>query len=216
MPQIDGLRAIAVSLVFLYHAVPVTASYSVFAMVGRGAAWWGVHLFFVISGYLITGILYRSRQSILSQRETKRAAIVRFYLRRSLRIFPLYYLVVFSGIAIGLPSALGNWGALLTCTLNLKMASQGWSVEDYAHFWSLSVEEQFYVAWPWIVLFAPKLVLFISSIAMLVVPLIFRYWASNPTTWRLPSLPAMSTLRFAWICWVWAQSWQSWSTPFRV
>ena len=83
MPQIDGLRAIAVSLVFLYHAVPADAPHFVQTL-GRHGATWGVHLFFVISGYLITGILYRSRKSILSQRETKRAAIARFYLRRSL------------------------------------------------------------------------------------------------------------------------------------
>lgn len=88
MPQLDALRALAVAAVVLQH----------FELLSDGAQY-GVHLFFVLSGFLITGILLSSRQSAEKSGVSWRHALRQFYVRRLLRIFPLYYLVVFAGIA---------------------------------------------------------------------------------------------------------------------
>lgn len=148
--QLDSLRAFAVLAVLFHH---YGAHYF-----GRDLGYWalsGVKLFFVLSGFLITGILLRSRQRAEQAGETRMAVLRRFYARRFLRIFPVYYLVVAVGLALAIPPARDIAVWLLTYTLNIQMASQGWYVDNFAHFWSLSVEEQFYVCWPWLVLFCP-------------------------------------------------------------
>lgn len=120
------------------------------------AGWTGVDLFFVLSGFLITGILLDTRGG--------RGYFRSFYARRTLRVFPLYYAALFGLFAL-LP-ALG----LLTITAheqlagpqawywtyltNVWIAANGWeAVTPYtSHFWSLAVEEQFYLVWPFVVL----------------------------------------------------------------
>ena len=84
-----------------------------------------MQLFFVLSGFLR-----------------------RFYARRSLRIFPLCYLVVFTSLVPAVEPARRIVWWLLSYTFNIHMARRGWFEPNVAHFWSLSVEEQFYVAWP--------------------------------------------------------------------
>lgn len=113
---------------------------------------WGVRLFFVISGFLITKLLLESRERA---GDGGWRVMGRFYARRCLRIFPLYYAVILVCLAIGLGSTRQLLPWLLTYTLNFHMASQGWWEEYFAHFWSLCVEEQFYLVWPWIILFIP-------------------------------------------------------------
>jgi peptidoglycan/LPS O-acetylase OafA/YrhL len=82
----DGLRAIAVGLVYAYHST------SAAHLLGMDAGTLGVRVFFVLSGFLIIGILARQRERIESGHSTFRAEIRAFYYRRALRIFPLYYL----------------------------------------------------------------------------------------------------------------------------
>src|SRR5262249_3556155 len=84
------------------------------------------------------------------------AVLGKFYTRRFLRIFPLYYFVVITAVALDIDPARKIIGWLLTYTLNLHMASQGRYEANFAHFWSLSVEEQFYLVWPWLMLFVPR------------------------------------------------------------
>jgi peptidoglycan/LPS O-acetylase OafA/YrhL len=149
---LDGLRAIAFLLVFFFHT-----DYLEFG-------WVGVQLFFVLSGFLITGILLKMKQNL-----SPRDYFVKFYGRRLLRIFPLYYfyLILMLGITavliyngyksnvmklfqIQLPYALGY-------IYNFHYASLSYRhLYFLVHFWSLSVEEQFYIFWPLIIFLTPE------------------------------------------------------------
>jgi peptidoglycan/LPS O-acetylase OafA/YrhL len=148
----DGLRAIAFLLVFCSHKIRFAHADS-FGDVG-------VSLFFVLSGFLITRILARSRAEIESGQATVPNNLGRFYLRRTVRIFPPYYLILafFTAASLFVPIehfTRSEKVAYLLYGTNLLVASRGYWVGDFGHFWSLAVEEQFYVA------FAP-LVLFVS------------------------------------------------------
>lgn len=148
MPQLDGLRACAVLAVMAYHFVPA-ARLNDWAILG-------VKLFFVLSGFLITGILLRSRDEAESLGASRVVTLRRFYIRRFLRIFPLYYSVIAAALIFNWEPVREILPWLLTYTLNIHMAAQGWFVDKFAHFWTLAVEEQFYIFWPWLILFAPR------------------------------------------------------------
>ena len=166
MPTLDGLRGIAILLVMAFHfwlfgtSTGTTLWEQVYSSVAR-MGWVGVDLFFVLSGFLITGILYDSRgDSHLLPRL--------LYARRTVRIFPLYYasLAIFFGLIPLLLTLLHRRGfadlqnsatAKLfawTYLLNWYEGLKGFSVisASLEHFWSLSIEEQFYLAWPLLVL----------------------------------------------------------------
>jgi peptidoglycan/LPS O-acetylase OafA/YrhL len=139
-PQLDGLRAVAVMLVLYSHF------WNTDTQVGAI----GVKLFFVLSGYLITGIL-------LDARGVAGAKLWHFYLRRGLRLWPAYYLVL--GLAV-LANADGIrsvawWHALYVSNVlfALREAYVPWLT---AAWWSLAVEEQFYLLWPVAVLLVPR------------------------------------------------------------
>jgi peptidoglycan/LPS O-acetylase OafA/YrhL len=144
--QIDGLRALAVIAVIAHHWVPATFRYSF--LIHYGA--YGVDLFFVISGFLITRILIEEKTNGKGLIENIRT----FYIRRTLRIFPIYYIYLLIIFLI-------NWTAikpyaisLLGYYFNLDMYFKGWPKIVYIqHLWSLSVEEQFYLIWPLILFF---------------------------------------------------------------
>lgn len=145
----DGLRAIAVFLVFLQH----NASIGLF-----GPGQLGVWTFFVLSGYLITGILARQRAGIEAGASHVTAALEHFLLRRTLRIFPIYYLFLAVLTVLVLAGALpAEYRASLP--FHYAYLSNFWIGEwgnwpgPFSHLWSLSVEEQFYL------LFAPMLLL---------------------------------------------------------
>lgn len=152
MPQLDGVRALAVVAVLVHHfGGPLPLSLN--------QVWWGslgVRLFFVLSGFLITRILLRSRQLAEESDGSRLGATWQFYVRRSLRIFPIYYLVIAICAAINIPPVRELLGWLVTYTLNIQCTLQGWYPDNISHFWSLAVEEQFYLVWPWLVLFAPR------------------------------------------------------------
>jgi peptidoglycan/LPS O-acetylase OafA/YrhL len=168
MAQLDGLRAIAVTAVVIYHLLPGS---------GFGyAALSGVKLFFTLSGFLITGILLRARLAAEASGGKRFGALGRFYARRFLRIFPLYYFVIAVAFVINLEPTREILGWLLTYTLNIRMARQGWFEANFAHFWSLAVEEQFYIFWPWLVLFAPRRWLIPGAILMTLVAPLGRIW----------------------------------------
>jgi peptidoglycan/LPS O-acetylase OafA/YrhL len=156
-PALDGLRAVAFLMVFFQHycALPW--------------GWTGVNIFFVLSGFLITGILFDSRKDSHRARN--------FYIRRILRIFPLYYGVFFVVLVLdpifhwrwsfywlAWPLYLANFLPFISQTVltdgsSVQLAAWAWLrpalipglVLFLGHFWSLCVEEQFYFAWPWIV-----------------------------------------------------------------
>ncbi len=160
-PGLDGLRAIAVLMVLEQHyiATPYWALWG----------WTGVRIFFALSGFLITGILYDTRHS------KHRWSV--FYMRRALRIFPLYYGVLLVGISLyplfrwALHPSLWLWPIYLQNFSRFIWPSAAVSgVLDhlistrythplfrlrYGHFWSLAIEEQFYLFWP-LAVFAVK------------------------------------------------------------
>jgi peptidoglycan/LPS O-acetylase OafA/YrhL len=147
---LDGLRALSIVAVILYHTAQVHQG-----VVGR--LYLGVSLFFAISGFLITTLLLRERES------TGTVSLAGFYARRSLRIFPLYYAVV--GVCV-LRVALTetdllvraeffqNLPAFLTYTSNwfVPLRPEGRVIFYFA--WSLATEEQFYLLWPWVMRYA--------------------------------------------------------------
>jgi len=163
MAQLDGLRALAVAAVAFHHF-----GLQYFAAPSPSAAAGGVRLFFVLSGFLITGILLAARDNVTAGRSSTSTALKHFYLRRMLRIFPIYYLVVFITVIANVDPAREYAWWLLTYTLNLKMAAQGYFINTFPHFWSLNVEEQFYIVWPWVVLLLPSRWLIPAALAMIV------------------------------------------------
>ena len=151
IPSLDGLRAISIGLVLVSHMIG-TRGLFVPTWVGKVFALGelGVRVFFVISGFLITSILIREIEF------TGRINLPKFYLRRTLRIFPPYY--VFLAVLIVL-SAVGylqltfrDQLQALTYTANYYPA-RSWNI---GHTWSLSVEEQFYLLWPAALILAGK------------------------------------------------------------
>jgi peptidoglycan/LPS O-acetylase OafA/YrhL len=144
----------------------------------------GVRLFFVLSGFLITGILLRSRNLADTSGGGRLLATRQFYARRCLRIFPIYYLVIAIAAAINLLPVRELLGWLLTYTLNIQCTLQGWFPDNVSHFWSLAVEEQFYIIWPWLVLFTPRKWLVRLTVITIVVGTLFRVVVvASGTTW---------------------------------
>jgi len=149
MPQLDALRAIAVLGVMAFHFLggvlgPITQ---------YGA--YGVALFFVLSGFLISGILFRCRVNALAVGQSRLAAMRQFYFRRALRIIPVCYLALIVAKANGKMS----WHELswhLTFRSNFYFIKRGELIGTVGHFWSLGVEEQFYIVWPWLMLYLPQ------------------------------------------------------------
>jgi peptidoglycan/LPS O-acetylase OafA/YrhL len=138
---LDGLRAIAVALVFITHA---------WHNVDFGP--FGVRLFFVLSGYLITGILIRARDSGYPVFESLRI----FYLRRAVRIFPAYFLLLGILVCLNAPTARQYFAWYALYGTNVLIARLGdWLGPYTSPLWSLAVEEQFYLLWPFVVLCTP-------------------------------------------------------------
>jgi len=102
--------------------------------------------------------------------------IKQFYARRFLRIFPLYYFVIGVGVLMNLEPAREAFVWLATYTLNFYMAHLGWFVDHYAHFWTLAVEEQFYIVWPWLILFTPRKWLVPSCVLFVLVGPAYRFY----------------------------------------
>lgn len=137
--QIDGLRFIAVMFVLIEHFASIIGRYI-------SAGFYGVDLFFVISGFLITGILIKSGEPFSS-------AYFKFIGRRSLRIFPLYYLTILILLLLNNTVVKEHLLSVLSYTYNYVWVSKTFQIPgNMGHFWSLCVEEQFYLFWPFLVL----------------------------------------------------------------
>jgi len=199
-PALDGLRALAITLVFIAHFGGGSHG-------GRFLQWFnrvrvfggaGVCLFFVLSGFLITGILYDTR---LGQHYFKN-----FYIRRSLRIFPIFYLVL--ALCVVLTPILHfqlQWGHIsFLFYLGNFFANENWSLYNLtspthpalsislSHFWTLFVEEQFYLIWPVAVfLMRDRVKLIRLSVAVILLVLLLRIGM----VWFLPFRTAEQSVR---------------------
>jgi peptidoglycan/LPS O-acetylase OafA/YrhL len=159
VPALDGLRGVAVLLVLAFHFAHIDGEGGAVERVLLGvtrSGWAGVDLFFVLSGLLITGILLDARGNSGYFRA--------FYLRRVLRIFPLYYAylaVLFFLVPLVLPAVdvrSDTQGWLWTYLGNVLFSRErGFHASPLTgHFWSLAVEEQFYLVWPFLVWLLPR------------------------------------------------------------
>ncbi|HEV2150158.1 MAG TPA: acyltransferase [Longimicrobiaceae bacterium] len=209
IPALDGLRGVAILMVMFLHFqldspdTPLGRAYVYVVESG----WAGVDLFFVLSGFLITGILYDSRSDEGYFRS--------FYARRALRIFPLYFgflalrffvapwLFQPDWVDLHSPAAQQAWGWLYMTNLQIVLLGPGSEAPFTTHFWSLAIEEQFYLVWPAVVLLLPRRRLILLCCAMIVAALAVRlvvvygvgalFWAYFFTPARMDAL-AMGAL----------------------
>lgn len=204
LQSLDGLRAVAILLVFFHHMqdhilVLNLPTFLLRMYVGQG--WMGVDLFFVLSGFLITGILLDTREAS--------NYFTGFYARRILRIFPLYYLVltvvIIAGVRINSPALTATlplpedrwlYYCYLTNWLGLWKAHWGPDYANYlAHFWSLAVEEQFYLVWPLIVwLVRPRSIPWIAGSVAALAAIIRLAWVAHSGAQMAIALATVSRL----------------------
>ena len=180
--EVDGLRGIAILLVMLFHFTIITEPITFLDVVVFKVAmygWSGVNLFFVLSGFLITGILINAKGQAHFFRN--------FYIRRALRILPLYYALVIALLfvypMVGRDTLRAEAELLKqdqwwiwTHMVNWLMVRTGsWGTPLMtAGFWSLSIEEQFYFIWPLIIYFCPRQLLFKLCLSLLVLTIATR------------------------------------------
>ncbi len=194
LPGLDGLRGAAVLLVMGSHFIgfyPVeTNAIHRAVRLTLSVGWCGVDLFFVLSGFLITGILLDSNH------KPSRQYFRNFYIRRMLRIFPLYYCFIgaLAFLALMYPRLFDVQHELLWYFLYLQnwRHAFGHVPEGISHFWSLAIEEQFYLIWPIVIFYTNKrtilkaIVLVSGSLVVLrlilvlkfAVPAVFLYTAT--------------------------------------
>ena len=173
MPAIDGLRGVAILLVLFHHFSPAVSgtAFTKKLLTAAHTGWIGVDLFFVLSGFLITSILLRTKSAP--------DYFLNFYARRTLRIFPIYYLTLavvlvgipammtlpgfhyvlttfFGRLVKDLPTMIDGQSWLWLYGSNIKVAVSGERWGAVNHFWSLAVEEHFYLVWPIVVFFCSR------------------------------------------------------------
>jgi len=176
LPTLDGLRGVAIALV-LMHSLSLLSS--VDSMPGRiihsffASGWVGVQLFFVLSGFLITGILLDARSSPHFFRN--------FYVRRALRIFPLYYATLIIAF-IALP-AIGHMPEVyrgdVAHQARFWLYLTNWFTDTglgFSHYWSLALEEQFYILWPLIVFYCETKKILKICLSVSIAGLVIRFW----------------------------------------
>jgi peptidoglycan/LPS O-acetylase OafA/YrhL len=163
MKQLDSVRAIAMALVMLEHFGGRDLNQHI--PIGAGSV--GVGLFFTLSGFLITGILLQSFDAGV---ENRRAVWLDFYARRLLRLVPPYFAVIAALVAMGIAPVVHSWPWDVSYLTNVHIARGGTDTV----FWSLSVEEQFYLLWPLVIVFAPRRWLIPAILAMGGFSLLFK------------------------------------------
>ncbi|MGD0541558.1 MAG: acyltransferase, partial [Tepidisphaeraceae bacterium] len=176
LTALDGVRGLAVLMVMSFHFLqretfPSSRVVNLLQSISR-VGQTGVDLFFVLSGFLITGILLHAKQSPAFFRN--------FYARRALRIFPLAYgalLVVYVVLPLAGLTAWTSWKQQLWFWLYASNLHATFSTQDIGgpgHFWSLAVEEQFYLTWPTVVWLCNRRSLYGACIGCLIISLAAR------------------------------------------
>jgi peptidoglycan/LPS O-acetylase OafA/YrhL len=172
MPELDVLRGVAILAVLCYHGLywsGATSANRLLQLIFNAtvAGWLGVNLFFVLSGFLITGILLDSKG--------KSSYYRKFYLRRALRILPAYLALIFFLLLIGWL----NLKSTIPILLFIANYSFPFHLASYGPFWSLSVEEQFYLFWPMLVALVSRRTFTIVSIALCFIEPFLRWLSAS-------------------------------------
>lgn len=145
--SLDGLRFLAVGLVLVDHWSGDN--------LGFPASYLGVCLFFVLSGFLITRILLAAKEKDQELGRGHGFSLKQFYIRRTIRIFPLYYLVLGGLWTLSFPAVREHFGVLVTYMTNNYIALNSQWLGKVDHLWSLAVEEQYYLFFPFVLLLIP-------------------------------------------------------------
>lgn len=226
LPSLDGIRGLAILMVIAHNVqlldVPVMHGAVVLAQFILNIGWIGVQLFFVLSGFLITGILLDSVGQPRGLRN--------FIARRALRIFPLYYgALVLIFVLLPLlgaqpemykaqaPDQIWFWAYLSNWT-----DAMGIGPRNLPHFWSLAVEEQFYLLWPLLVfsLRSPARVavmcVVVAVVSLLCRIVLFNAGANHDVVyeWTICRMDALALGGLAATCWR-VDAWRSWLTAHR-
>ncbi len=175
IPELDGLRGIAALMVVFHHIAQQFPGFAQNTLPEKllhawlrftTPGWMGVDVFFVLSGFLITGILLDTKHQPHFYRN--------FYMKRILRIFPLYYLI----LIVMLFFFAKPWPFFTLCVFYLANFCSLFGIPlTFGPLWSLSVEEHFYFLWPWAVKFVRERALLTASLLICFVEPPFRYYA---------------------------------------
>lgn len=202
MPELDVVRGTAILLVLLYHGFSWSNGWAGlhgmarWFVIATDGGWTGVNLFFVLSGFLITGILLNSRESQHYFRN--------FYVRRALRILPLY----FATLIVLAVTRQASAGFLLCSFFYISNLSWIFGVPPYyGLLWSLAVEEQFYLLWPAVVSRISTRAVLLTGVTIVALSPLLRAWtfaAGHPerlhtATWLIADGLALGALIAAFV-----------------
>jgi peptidoglycan/LPS O-acetylase OafA/YrhL len=146
--QLDGIRFIAIALVLVDHLFVAVNTIPFGAL--------GVTIFFVLSGFLISRILLKSKEKAYGTPDGFKKYLRKFLIRRTIRIFPVYYLVIILLFIFNVPPVREKLGWLALYGTNIYMATHKTWMGSVDHLWSLAVEEQVYLFFPFLIFFIPK------------------------------------------------------------
>lgn len=176
-PQIDGLRFCAVLFVVSYHWIPSISHAPVSSFFGGF-----INFFFVLSSYLITRILFSAKEKSVKMGISKFKAMLIFFLRRTLRIFPAYYFFLL--LVLLLPTigneVRDNAGMYFSYLANFHIFQSQDFPAVTSHIWTLAVEEQFYLVWPLLILFIPHRHLLKTFLTIIIGSVILRAMCYYP------------------------------------
>jgi len=179
LPSLNGLRAISIIIVLLFHLFRfnIVINQDIAARIPILNGRFGVNIFFVISGFIITTLLLRE------EKRFGKISIKHFYIRRTLRIFPAYYFLLFFYLILqlaGYISISGSaWATALTYTKYLNYKEEYYT----SHAWSLAIEENFYLLWPLIFTLGDKIRKRLAAFFILLPPFIRLYSHYHPFPW---------------------------------
>jgi peptidoglycan/LPS O-acetylase OafA/YrhL len=171
-PAFDGLRALAVLTVMVDHFSADVPNFPLPDWIHLGAT--GVRLFLVLSGYFITASLRRARNRMEIAAVSAGRTIGAFYWRRFLRISPAYFCFAAVALILNLGAIRENWPWVFTGTVNWLIAwSNQWPL-TISHLWSICVQEQFYLVWPFLILLLPRKWMLPAIISVALTGIAFR------------------------------------------
>lgn len=177
--QLDGIRFLAVTMVMIDHWSGDSLGFPI--------SYLGVCMFFVLSGFLITRILLNAKAKDESLERGHGFSLKQFYIRRTIRIFPIYYLTIFVLFLLHTKPVREHLFWTLTYSTNIFVAIKHTWLGIIDHLWSLGVEEQFYLFFPFVVFFIPTKYLLKVLYGFIILSVGLRmYFYLSGTPWMTP------------------------------